>query len=441
MSQLVAPSQKPVRPTNLRYFVLASLLVITAINYIQRNAMGPAATTIERALSLENWQLDLILGAFFWSYTFLQVPSAWLAQRWGPRCALSLFAAGWSLTTLACGLAIGFADLYLIRLLLGALQAGIFPCATLILAVWYPPTQRGLASALLNSCMLLGGAAGTLLTGLALGPFGWRGVFVLYAIPGLLWAVWFYWWFRNRPQEHPAVNAQELALLAPAAPEPTTTTSATTPRPTVSWLVLLTSIPLLLLCTQQFFRAAANRLFDSRLPTYFEQERGQSVEQAAVLASWPQLFGIVGGIVGGVLSDWVLQRTGSRRLARNGVAVSSIAIGMGFYLVAYLLTDVQLAALFLSVGFFFFCFSSPCGYALTLDIGGRYLGVVFGLMNMAGNLGAALYVSTTMSLVNLGGWNLALGVWLSLHVFAILCWLFLDPSETIGEPSSSRSSP
>ncbi|MFO0928046.1 MAG: MFS transporter [Gemmataceae bacterium] len=69
----------------------------------------------------------------------------------------------------------------------------MFPCATLILAVWYPVTKRGLATALLNSFMVIGGAVGTALTGRLLGPLGWRTLFVAFAVPGVLWAVWFAW--------------------------------------------------------------------------------------------------------------------------------------------------------------------------------------------------------------------------------------------------------
>src|SRR5262249_29919905 len=157
--------------------------------------IGAAATTIEKGLDIPRARLDAAMAAFFWSYTFLMVPSSWLSQRWGPRLALSLFAAGWSLATPACAFVVRFVDLYTARLLLGAFQAGIFPCATLIIAVWYPASQRGVATALLNSFMLIGGAFGSMLTGWLLDPFGqilegvgpltekdgWRGVFALFA--------------------------------------------------------------------------------------------------------------------------------------------------------------------------------------------------------------------------------------------------------------------
>src|SRR5205823_4336627 len=105
----------------------------------------------------------------FLTYSIMQIPSGWLAQRWKPRRALAVFAAGWSMALVLLALATGLTGLRAARLVMGALQAGIFPCATLILVAWYPASQRGLTSALLNSFMLIGGAAGSMLSGVLVG--------------------------------------------------------------------------------------------------------------------------------------------------------------------------------------------------------------------------------------------------------------------------------
>jgi MFS transporter, ACS family, D-galactonate transporter len=446
------------RPSQVRYYVLAALLVITAINYVQRNCISPLATTMEEALGIKQEHLDDAIAAFFWLYTLFQVPSGWLAQRWGPRLTLPLYAAGWSAALAVAGLAGGYGQLLLGRSLMGALQAGIFPCATLILASWFPPSQRGLASALLNSCMLLGGAASVLIATELRAPLGWDGVFLAFSVPGVVWAAWFYWWFRNRPEDHAGVNQAELDLLAKDRPAP----KPAVKRSAIATLVLLaTSLPLILLCTQQFFRAAVNRLYDSRLPTYLEkqritpdmlsvsrvevEERGPEKAEddarkklAGRLASFPYWVGIIGGPVGGWLSDYLLRRTGSRRIGRNGVAIGSLAVAMLLYLAAYQVADVRVAILVMSAGFFVFSFSSPCAYALSIDIGGKNLAVVFGLMNMFGNLGAAAYVSSIMRTVAVGGWELALGTWFVMHGLALVCWCFLDPNVVIGETPSKE---
>src|SRR6185437_13284566 len=80
-------------------------------------------------------------GAFFWAYALFQIPSGWLAQRWGGRRALTLFAAGWSIVMGLTAIVPNLAMLLGARGAMGVLQAGIFPCCTMILASWYPASR------------------------------------------------------------------------------------------------------------------------------------------------------------------------------------------------------------------------------------------------------------------------------------------------------------
>jgi MFS family permease len=386
-----------------------------------------------------------------------------------------LFATGWSLSVAACAFAENFLSFTAGRLVMGAFQAGIFPCATLILKVWYPASRRGLATALLNSFMLIGGAAGTVVTGALLSPVGWRGTFILYAIPGLLWAAWFAWWFHNRPAEHPGVNKAELDVIQGPQTPATADATGTAPRPEAvvseqvkahhdslasqpssplpapnlstsavvsrsRWaLVMLAILTLVLLYTQQAFRAGANRLFDTWMPAYYELEKGTSKEMGAYLSALLQLMGVAGGMMGGLLSDEVLRRTGSLRAARNGVALFSLTGSVALYFAAFPIPNVYVSSLVFSLGVFLFCFSSPCAYALTMDVGGKYLAVVFALMNTFGNLGAWAFVSFAGYLRDWGGWNLVLLVFVGMHVAAAVCWIFLNPNATLEGAFARRS--
>ena len=184
------------RPTYIRHLVLAALCAITTINYIQRNSLGGAETTIRADLRLTRNDTGDAMGAFFLTYALCQVPSGWLAQRWGGRRVLTLYAAGWSIVMAFTAAATNLPAL-LARWAMGALQAGIFPCCTMILAAWYPSTRRGFASAILNSFMLIGGVIASVVTGLLIDRSAGAGCSCLYALPGLAWAAWFAVWFRN----------------------------------------------------------------------------------------------------------------------------------------------------------------------------------------------------------------------------------------------------
>jgi MFS family permease len=472
------------RPTHVRYVVLLVLCLATVINYVQRNCIGPAETTVRADLGLTKLDTGDVISVFFVVYALMQIPSGWLAQQWGPRLALTVFAVGWSLSLGLSALATGFRGLFSARIAMGALQAGIFPCCTLAIAAWLPPTRRAFASAMLNSFMLIGGAAGAQLSGVLLGPLGWRGLFAAYALPGVAWAAFFYVWFRDRPENHPAVNDAELNLIGfkppprlPAEALQRTTSifearkkgenlaanvgavvakaddpageesppssganpSSTPPvRIRASFVVVFLSLTMWLVGIQQAFRAGANRFYDNWLPTYLQEARGCTKVTAANLSSWPQYAGVIGGLVGGLLSDWVLQRTGSRRAGRQGVAVGSLLLGSLFFALAYFTPDVTAAVLLLSAGAFLTIFAAPCAYALTMDLGGRNLGIVFSTMNMAGNLGSTAFTWAVPRLNEWGGWDATLFVFAGAHIAAALCWLPLNPNGVIGEPRHSN---
>jgi len=430
------------RPTRVRYLVLAALCAITTINYIQRNSLGGAETTVRADLQLTRNDTGDAMGAFFLTYALCQVPSGWLAQRWGGRWALTVFAAGWSIVMAFTAAATNLPALLGARWTMGALQAGIFPCCTMILAAWYPVTRRGFASAILNSFMLIGGVIASWLTAELIGPLGWRWLFLLYALPGLVWACWFAVWFRNRPRDHASVNPAELAIISPdsglekesAIGKPQSAISRKVP-----WAAIFLSTALWLICIQQFCRAGALRFFDMWLPTYLQEARGQSVEDANYWTSLPLLAGMIGGPVGGILSDVVLARTRSRRAARQGVAIGGLLAGLLLYGLAYQVANLTGAVLLACLGLFIMTFSSPCAYALTMDMGGRNLGIIFATMNMAGNLGSWAFTKFIPRIVTVHGWQGALLVFAAMHIVAIGCWLLLNPNGLIGEPGGAET--
>jgi MFS family permease len=460
------------RPTYVRYIVLGVLCLGTAINYAQRNCIGPAATTIKADLNLRPQDLGDFISAFFLSYSLLQIPSGWVGQAWGPRRALTVFAVGWSLALGLSALATSAPELVMSRAAMGVLQAGIFSCCTLAFVSWLPATRRAFASAMLNSFMIVGTIAGATLAGWLLGPLGWRGLFTLYAIPGIAWAIGYSLWFRDRPRDHRAVNNAELEIILgqPVAPDdrphdephPVPSTSVRRDRrrkthdvqrwrrafrlaagvaspPSVKRVavsVVFLSVTMWLIGIQQAFRAGANRFYDNWMPAYLEMERGCTVANAAFLSSGPLWAGFAGGLVGGLLSDWLLKRTGSRRAGRQAVAIGSLLVGSSFFFAAIWTTNVTAYVVLISVGAFVTTFAAPCAYALTMDLGGTNLGIVFGTMNMAGNFGSTAFTWVVPRLNAWGGWNATLYVFAGAHVAAALCWLVVNPNGVIGEQST-----
>ncbi len=414
----------------VRYQVLAGLCVATMIAYIDRGCIQMAVDPIRADLGLSEQAMGFVLSAFFAAYAVCQLPSGWVGHVWGSRAALPFFAAGWSAATGLCALATGPLGLTTARAGMGAAEAGIFPCALNSLARWFPPARRAWVSGVLGSFMGIGGFLGTLLTGLLLVQMPWRWVFAFYAIPGLVWAAWFAVWFRNRPQDHPAVNAAELDLIGDSTAEPEDAEP-------VRWGAILSSPTMWWVNGQQFFRAAGSVFYMSWFPIYLQRTRGVTLEQAGFLAGLPHLAMIFGSLGGGLAADWLLARTGSRRVSRQGLAAGSLIVCSLFILVSSTLTDATAAALIISLGSFFGSLAGPSAYAVAIDAGGKQVAPVFSVMNTAGNVGAILFPPLAPFLVGLtGNWDLVFLVFAGLHLAAAGCWLALNPSTAIAPPLS-----
>jgi MFS family permease len=159
-----------------------------------------------------------------------------------------------------------------------------------------------------------------------------------------------------------------------------------------------------------------------------------------MLNSLPQLSLILGALLGGVVSDWVLSRTGSRRLARQGIASTCMFTCAGFVFVAYFLEQPVGAVLTISAGTLFAAVGGPSAYAITIDMGGQHLAKLFSCMNMVGNLGAASFILVTpWFLRHTNNWNAVVLAFGALYVVAGLCWLLLNPNGDIFQQSLWRN--
>ena len=131
-----------------RYGLLALLCAAAAVAYVQRSGIAVAAGAIQGDLGLDKVRFGTVLSAWSFGYALMQVPSGWLADRWGSRRALSLYALLWSAATGLVALAGGYASLITLWTLMGMAQAGIFPCATKSISRWFPIQRRASASGL-----------------------------------------------------------------------------------------------------------------------------------------------------------------------------------------------------------------------------------------------------------------------------------------------------
>lgn len=417
------------RPTWVRFAVLAGLCVAAALSYVSRNALAVAESTVRGDLGLTKEQSGWLMSAFFISYSACQIPGAWMGQKFGARRALPAFAVAWSIAT-AAGAVSGFLGLIATRILKGIAQAGLFPVSTGVIATWFPKTGQAFATGAMGGCMSVGGAVGAALTGWLVVTIGWRWMFVVYSLPGLLWAAWFWIWFRERPGEHSSVNTAERQLIEGSPVSAATPSPARSP--TTPWLALVSSPAMWFICGQQFFRAAGYMFFTSWFATYLQESRGVTIATSGVLTMLPLLAVVGGSFLGGGFSDAVLRRTGSRHLARKGIAIVSLGLCAALTWSAFFFTSTLTAVLIISLGSFFAAIAGPCSYTITIDMGGAHVPTVNSVMNMSGNVGAMLFApAVPWVLQQTGSWNTVLLGFGALYVASALCWTCLRPDGTV----------
>lgn len=417
------------RPSNVRYVVLFGLCLAAGLAYIHRGCLSVVESTVRGELGISPREMGWALGGFFWAYALFQIPTGLLVDRWGPRRSLTLFGVlgaatmAMSAGTLWADASIGFVILFVARLLMGIAQAGLFPASTRAMAIWIPLGRRAFATGFLQACMSLGGATGAFVTAQLLGVVSWPWVFVIYAIPGLIWSAWFFAWFRDRPEDHRGVNLEERDLLRSDAEK-----KQREIQPSL-WSLVLGNPVVFLLCAQQFFRAAGSVFWYTWCPTYLQNVHDADRRWAGMLTSFAILGVVVGSIAGGLIADRIWTATGSRRASRVGTAVGSTLLGVVFFGLAYLVPHGMTLVVAMVLFFAATCASGGncCSYSISMDMGGKNLATVFGAMNMFGNFGAALFSQVIPEWVRWFDWPAAVLLVGGVYLVALLLWLPLNP--------------
>lgn len=399
----------------MRFWVLAMLCLVALVCYVQRLSFNVAEESVRTSLAIDKDAIGRIMGAWAVGYALLQVPSGWAADRWGPRCTLAALAVLWSALTALAGQCRSETELLAVWFGMGAAQAGAFPCAAKAIGQRFPATQRATASGALASAMAVGSVVAPLLATRLLDTIDWREMLAWLALPGFAWAALFW--------------------LATDDPEPS---DATEPGP-APWAEMAVSVPMWLLCGQQFFRAAAMAFFYTWFPTYWRVAHGADLRASGDMAALVGAGAMLGGLLGGTCSDAILLRTGRRRLARQGLAVLGMASCAGLICASYFVADARAAIGLLAAGAFLATFGGVSGYTVAIELGGRNVATVFSVMNMCGNLGAALFPTLVGAIVasharagdEAAGWAVALFLCAGIFALDAVCWALLNPKRPL----------
>lgn len=352
--------------------VLLLLCAMYFLLYVDRVNIATAATTIQRDLGLTNVQLGLAFSAFAYPYAFFQVFGGWIGDRFGARRTLAICGTLVAAATVLTGLAGGLVGLFLARLALGFGEGACFPTATRAMASWTPAAAWGYAQGVTHSAARLGNAATPPLISALILWLSWRASFFVLGVVSLAWVLTWAWYFRDDPQQHPGITRHEIETLAATAGA-----AASAPVP---WRRLVRRVlPVTLV---DFCYGWGLWMFLNWIPALFQSAYGLDLKRSALFSSAVFLAGVVGDVLGGVVSDQVLRRTASLRAARGGVIAAGLFGAFVFLLPLFVSQDLTVVAV--SLGLAFFCLELVVApiWAVPMDIAPEHAGKASGLMNL-----------------------------------------------------------
>lgn len=409
----------------IRYQVLSVLSLLSVITFLDRIAIGVAGPQImdDLHLSKENW--GWVLGIFSLAYGAFEIPTGLMGDRLGAKKVLIRVVLWWSFFTVTTGLANGFLMLLAVRFLFGIGEAGAYPNSSIALVKWFPANERARGQATIWSASRIGGA----LTPLIIAPiqllYGWRVSFYFLGTLGVLWVIFWAFWYKEEPSQHPSIDKNELDEILSNRQLTATNQHQFSGK-------MFRNQSLLLLMAMYFCYASGAFFFQSWLSTYLQKGWLLSPSQSTAIVFTSFLLAAFSCLAGGFVCDYLAKTMGTKK-ARMWVGMSGLCLSGIFLLIAISLTNKDLAIIFLGISLSLMDFTIPASWATAMDLGSNRAGTVTGAMNTAGLLGSTLstisfgYVVTAFG----GNYNAPVFILAAMLLMGGIFWLKIDPSKTV----------
>jgi ACS family glucarate transporter-like MFS transporter len=431
----IPPEVRHAKKSRIRYMILLILFVITTLNYADRSVISIAGTPMSKELGLNPVAMGYIFSAFAWAYVIGQIPGGWLLDRFGSKKIYAFSIFFWSLFTLLQGfigifsIAVAIIILFVLRFMVGLAEAPSFPANSRIVSAWFPTKERGTAAAIFNSAQYFATVLFAPIIGWLTSSYGWKYGFVIMGMVGIVFSgIWLKTIYG--PKDHPRVNEAELDYIEQGGAlvnlDQVKKDADISAVPKWGYIKqLLKNRMLLGIYIAQYCLNTLTYFFLTWFPVYLVKERGMSILKVGFVASLPALCGFAGGILGGLISDYLLKKGKSLSVARKipiviGMLLSTSMIICNYVKVDWLIVGIMALAFFgKGIG--------ALGWAVVADTSPKEIGGLSGgLFNMFGNIaGITTPIIIGYILQATGSFNGALMFVGANALMVILCYLLI----------------
>lgn len=428
---MTTPDAGVVRPTTVRWRVLAWIVVASIIGYVLRFNLSVAGPAMMRDLGLSEAQLGIILGAFAWSYGLFQAPGGVLGERFGPRRVMTWLFVAWFATTAMMALvprgwpiAASLTLLVVLRAAQGMVQAPLFPVtAGGSIFAWLPARTWTLANGLSTAGTTVGAAlAGPGITWLVI-TVGWRQSFFIAAPLGLALAAIWWWDYRDDPSTHPGVNAAEAQQISDERP----VIAHATP---VKWTRLLSDHDLLFVTLSYFCTNYVFYLFFNWFFYYLTEIRRVPATLSGYFTAAQWMVGAVSAVAGGVVCDRLSTRYGPR-VGCRATAIGGLLISAPLLIAGTLAPDPMISVALLSLSFGCVQFVDGTYWAATMRIAGPQSQSATGMLNTGGNIAGGVGAMLVPLIAGSLGWTTAVASGAMLSIIGAALWLGIRPDVSL----------
>lgn len=391
--------------------ILTMLVLLGVVTFLDRINISVAGSSIMHDLNLSAAEWGWVQSAFILSYGLMQIPMGALGDRFGHRKILSLIVLWWSLFTAFTGMAGGLASLLVIRFMFGIGEAGSSPCSTGVISRWFEKHEVGKAQGYVWAASRMGGALTPFVVIPVMAWLGWREAFYLLGGLGIIWAVVWYFYYRDRKPQ----------------------TMQTVEQKAIPWRTILHHKQFWIICAMYFFYAFGSWFFFSWFPTFMELGRGFAKSELTYAVAVPFIMSMIGNISGGYLTDRLSKKYGLK-IGRKALGSASLAISAVCMFLAAFIPGKMAVFVFLSLCFGIFDLMLPSAWALCIDLGKQHAGTISGAMNTAGNLGGFFCGILFGFLVqSSGNYNLPLYMIAGMLIISACLFTLINPTKPIVE--------